>query len=145
MQIDVADTDFRGFFTRRAVTFAFSDALRQLGGTVGDAGQVVRVTYGGAPCDCAGCGPYTVAVSSPVEYLVVFCPYVQQNYPVLTDAAMKHELVHTLTHRGDHLPCESGAVMSAELRCEVVVGQYIAADITYLCESGYVSGGVCAR
>lgn len=110
-----------------------------------DAAQVVRVTYGGAPCDCGGCGPYTVAVSSPIDYLVVFCPYVQQNYPQLTDAAMKHELLHTLTHRGDHLPCESGAVMTPELKCEKRIGQYTADDISYLCAQGYVRGGVCAQ
>ena len=85
-----------------------------------------------------------MAIAAPFSYTIYICPYAKANPTDFVDAGMKHELLHTLAHRGDHLPCETGAVMTPEVACETHLGVYTKADISYLCEGGYVSGGVCA-
>lgn len=136
----VYSNDIVGF----GVDVAIQNAFSQLGTHINTlSNNKLHVSYRDT-CSCSQCGPYTVAIAAPLSYTVYICPYAKTNPGVYVDVGIKHELLHTLAHRGDHLPCETGAMMTPDVACEISPGKYLDADFHYLCEGGYVSGGVCA-
>lgn len=123
---------------RGEIAASFDDAILQLGGkTDRSANQRVRAKFD-PRCDCPVCGPTTVAYASRGDYSLIFCE------SPLVDAALKHELLHALAHRADHLPCETGALMTADTKCQRTPGRYSPDDIRYACDSGYLLGGACS-
>lgn len=142
LSIDINPTEYVGAFTEKAIRASFSSAISQLGGTVSSSStQLIKVAYM-ETCACSQCGPNTVAIAKPNTDTLFFCPKVKTNQAAFTDAGVKHELLHILAKRGDHLPCETGGMMAADLACAKSLGTYNQADRAYLCSAG-VLGGIC--
>lgn len=142
--LDIPESEYTATFNAQMVKASFTSAFTQLDARISStAEQKIHVSYKQV-CTCAQCGPNTVAVAKPHTDTLFFCPKVKENAQVYTDAGIKHELLHLLANRGDHVACETGAVISADLACEKQLGQYTAVDVAYLCESG-LRGGVCTE
>lgn len=118
-------------------------ALAQLGAyTSPAAAQVLHVRLDAA-CSCRSCESYTVAhTEPPSQDTIQLCPgYLKEPADGLQDN-LTHELGHVLGD-WDHLPCETGAMMTPQYNCRVDHAHYQKLDVEAICGAGGAFNGVC--
>jgi hypothetical protein len=94
-------------------------------------------------CGCGNCSSITTAyVLDRNPSTIFFCPLLLQRPVAQMQDALKHEMLHLISRRSDHLACESKALMTETYDCRIS-GYVTKLDIAYVCKNA--TGGICGE
>lgn len=123
------------------------DAVSQAGGRLTtDAAAAQRLTIldtDGDRCQEPGVSAYTPLPANRTIYVCHSALVLSSATLDYVFDVMLHELGHELANRGDHLPCESRAVMALNIACHRNQPRFTALDVQYVCALGTTHGGPC--
>jgi len=122
---------------RDAVRDTLFQGILQLGGTPTlEAGYpLIRVRFAS---NC--CLPDYAACVRPENNTVIYTCITSNDPSVATSNAL-HEMGHVFG--AGHLPCETGALMTHDAACRTIRDHFGPLDISAICQSGLVIGGIC--
>ena len=93
-------------------------------------------------CNCGNCTLTTWAYVRAIQPNTIWlCPSGAASGHLR--GILKHELIHALALRFDHLPCATHAVMTLQFACHDDQTTYTTDDRDYLCSTRATDGGVC--
>lgn len=144
LDVQIADSEFTPTFKKAELQLSYAEALIALGIKIDPIGSKIATSFDSA-CACPACDSSTVAyVIENRLSTIYFCPRIKDRDIAQISGVVKHELAHILARRFDHLPCETGALMTLQYSCRVIPDQYTKLDIDYICSTG-LQGGACER